>query len=59
MNQLFRAVAICAVVWTGISAFKKIVTTFEEEDLARLGAGESDFERHHTLDKKHHLQEVH
>jgi hypothetical protein len=48
MNQLFRATLIMGLVWAGISSFKKVVSKIEEEELARLGAGESDFQRHHT-----------
>jgi hypothetical protein len=49
MNQLFRAALIIGLAWAGISTFKTVVSKIEEEELARLSAGESDFQRHHIV----------
>lgn len=56
MNQLFRAILIMGVAWAGISTFKNVVAKIEEEELARLGAGESDYQRHHTALASHQLK---
>ena len=45
MNQLLRAAAVGYLFWVGLSIFKNIVEASEEEDLARHGAGESDYQR--------------
>ncbi|MFH1066683.1 MAG: hypothetical protein V1746_02115 [bacterium] len=53
MNSLFRVTVVGAIVWSGLSAFKSVVASLKEEELARAGAGESDYQRHHpTKDKQ-------
>jgi hypothetical protein len=47
MNELTKAVVVFALAWTGLSLFRKAISKIEDEDLARSGAGESDFERSH------------
>lgn len=51
MNQLLRAGVVFGLVWYGISAFRKTLERIEEEELARHGAGESDFQKQ-RLDKQ-------
>lgn len=48
MNQLLRAGVVFALAWYGISSFRRALDQIEEEELARHGAGESDFQKHKT-----------
>jgi len=50
MKELCKAAAIFAIVWAGISVMKSISQVIEEEELARHGAGESDYQRTHPLE---------
>ncbi|MFZ5806346.1 MAG: hypothetical protein ACOY3I_03975 [Verrucomicrobiota bacterium] len=52
MNQLLRAGMVFALVWSGISAFRAALNRIEEEELARHGAGESDYQRQHVEKSK-------